>query len=270
MGVLMRYDEASYVKYMDVKINNVDYHEILDTARMVINNNQREYFCLTDVGNVIASTRDDQLKSAINKSMLSIADGMPLAWYARLVGCSRIERISGVNLMKRLIAEKDGSRHFLLGDTDQILNKVIHEAMRINPQKSITGHSPPFTDFNEADNAHIIQKIREANPDIIWVSFGGGKQEKWMQQNISKLERGLMIGVGSAFRWLTGDIKAPPDIFQKMGLQWLFRMVQGLAKDPKTGFTFLVERQIKKFPLFIVNFPLEVIKCRKKIRSAPK
>jgi N-acetylglucosaminyldiphosphoundecaprenol N-acetyl-beta-D-mannosaminyltransferase len=266
----MRYNEASNVAYMDVKISNVDYHDILKNIRMVANNQQRGYFCLTDVGNVISCTKDELLKRAINESILSIADGMPLVWFARLVGCTKIERISGVDLMKRLFAEKDGTKHYLLGDTDQILNEVIKEALIINPTISITGHSPPFRDFSDDDNNHMIHKIRETDPDIIWVAFGGGKQEKWMRQNINKLEKGIMIGVGSGFRWLTGDIKAPPKIFQKIGLQWLSRMLQGLAKDPKKGFRFLMERQVKKFPVFIVNFPFEVINCRKKNRSVLK
>jgi len=266
----MNVDEVSHVKYLDVKINNVDYHDILSTAKRLLMNHQRGYFCLTDVGNVISSTTDGQLKSAINESTLSIADGMPLAWYAQLVGCKKIERISGVTLMKKMLAENDRYKHFLLGDTEHTQNKVIHEARKINQQIAISGHSPPFRDFSDADNNQIMQKIRDADPDIIWVCFGGGKQEKWMQKNINHLEKGIMFGVGSAFRWLTDDIKPPPEIFQKMGLQWLFRMAQGIAKNPKNGFNFLLQRQIKKFPVFIANFPFEVIKCRKKIRSVSK
>lgn len=266
----MKDDEVTQVMYLDVKINNVDYPDVLSTAKNLLRHQQRGYFCLTDVGNVISSTKDGELKSAINESVLSIADGMPLAWYAQLVGCRKIERITGVTLMKKLLSEKDGYKHFLLGDTDHVQDQVIQEARKINPQIIITGHSPPFRDFSDADNNQIMQKIRDADPDIIWVCFGGGKQEKWMQKNINHLEKGIMIGVGSAFRWLTGDITPPPEIFQKMGLQWLFRMVQGIAKNPKKGFHFLMERQIKKFPVFIANFPLEVVNFRKQIRSVSK
>lgn len=263
----MRDDEVSSVLFKGVKISNTDYQEILDTINTAILNKQRGYICITDVGNVVSAVRDAQLQVAINESMISIPDGMPLVWYARMIGCRKIERVTGVNLMRRLFAEKDGIKHYLLGDTDETLKKVIHQAMRINPQISITGHSPPFRVFSDDDNDCILAKIRYADPDIIWVCFGGGKQDKWMRQNITKIRKGIMVGVGAAFKWLTGDIKAPPEIFQKMGLQWFFRTVQSVAKDPKTGFRFLMERQIKKFPLFIVNFPFEVIKHRKKITS---
>lgn len=263
--------EIANVKYMDTKIDNISYPEIYNTVYVAIKNEKRGYVCLTDVGNVIAATKDEQLRDAINRSMFSVADGMPLAWYARLVGCKKIERISGVNLMTRFFSERDGLKHFLLGDTNETLNKVVDKAKKTtNEGINIAFHSPPFADFTEKQNRHIADEIQRFAPDIIWVSFGGGKQEKWMRQNIDKIDKGIMIGVGSAFRWFVGDIKPPPAIFQKLGLQWLFRTVQGLAADPKKGIKFLIERQVKKFPVFIINFPLEVIKCRKKIRLLSK
>lgn len=265
----MKY-EAAYVKYMDTKIDNIGYREIYDIVSTVIKNERRGYICITDVGNVIAATKDKQLRIAINESLLSVADGMPLAWYGWLVGCKKLERITGMDLMVRLFEERDGYKHYLLGDTNQTLNKVVNKARTINEDIRIAFHSPPFADFNDEENRLIIDKIRDAAPEFIWVSFGGGKQEKWMWQNIKKIEKGVMIGVGSAFRWFVGDIRPPPEIFQKLGLQWLFRMVQGIVADPKEGFKFLIERQVKKFPLFIISFPFEVMKCRKKLSSLPK
>jgi hypothetical protein len=58
----MIHKEASYIKYMDVKIDNIKYEDIFDTVNMVIKNHQRGYICLTDVGNVISSAKDANLK----------------------------------------------------------------------------------------------------------------------------------------------------------------------------------------------------------------
>ena len=68
------------------------------------------------------------------------------------------------------------------------------------------------------------------------------KQEKWMYQNLSKLKRGIMIGVGAAFRYYIGELRVPPIIIQNIGLQWFSRLLQ----QPKT----VAKSQILRFPHF--------------------
>ena len=264
----MKKVEAKSIKYMDVRVSNTGYWEVHKQISLAIKKKQPGYVCLTDVGNVIEATRDKQLQEAINGALFSLADGTPLTWFARMAGCKNIERISGMDLMSRFLGQMDNCKHFLLGDTVETLNKVIERARQIRPDISIAAYSPPFKRFDDQDDQNIIAAIRKADADIIWVSFGGGKQEKWMQQNIEKLDKGIMIGVGAAFRWFIGDIKPPPLLFQKLGLQWFFRMLQGIRKDFWSGIRFFIDRQLKKFPLFLINFPFEVVKCRKSLRQA--
>jgi N-acetylglucosaminyldiphosphoundecaprenol N-acetyl-beta-D-mannosaminyltransferase len=263
MTMSIKYINPPSIKFMSTKINIVNYCDVHELIMNALSNERKEYICLTDVGNAISATKDGQLQRAINESFLSLADGTPLAYYARCAGYQRIERISGVELMQMLFAENEGFSHYLLGDTERIINNVIDKARAINNGIIITGHSPPFREFTNEDNCDMIEKIGKANPDIIWVCFGGGKQEKWMKDNISSVEKGIMIGVGAAFRWYTGEIKIPPYIYQKLCLQWLFRMVSEFIKEPQIGENFFVERQLKKFPLFIVNLPVELVVARR-------
>lgn len=263
----MRYKDVANVYYKDVKISNICYQNVLDTVKNVINNKQRGYICLTDVSNLMVASKKEPLRAAINASMLSLADGTPLAWYARMVGCKEIERISGACLMERLFTDMNGCRHFLLGDTEQTIARVIAEAKKINNSVDIRGYSPPFKEFNGKDNLEIMRKIREAEADIIWIAFGGWKQEKWMNQNIASLDSGVMIGVGAAFRFLIGDIVTPPKIFQTMGLQWLFRLTQHLLKDPKGWLKTVKKREILKSKReFVVSLPHEVKTGRKQMK----
>jgi len=252
---------------MNVKISAVHYIDVYEIIKKAISSGLKEYICLTDVGNVISASRDDLLKNAINTSLLSLADGAPLACYARLAGYRNIERISGVRLMESLFAERDGHSHYLLGDTDQTIQKVIKKVRADYRGIIITGHSPPFKDFDQNDNRKMIKKILKAKPDIIWVCFGGGKQEKWMKDNVDSLERGVMVGVGSALRWFTDDLQVPPVILQKLCLQWLYRLVCELKKDPRKGMKFFIERQLYKFPTFLFKFPFELALARRRYKQ---
>jgi N-acetylglucosaminyldiphosphoundecaprenol N-acetyl-beta-D-mannosaminyltransferase len=255
-----------YVEFMSTKINAISYREVENIIFNIIANDRAEYICLTDVGNVISARDDDSLRDAINASRLSLADGAPLAYYARLAGYKNIERISGVRLMESLFAEGNGYSHYLLGDTDQTLRKAIRKARSLKGT-NITGYSPPFRDFSLEDNCDIISKIHEVNPDIVWVCFGGGKQEKWMQENIGSLQRGVMVGVGSALRWFTDDLKVPPLIFQKLCLQWLYRLMSELVNEPQRGMKFFMERQLRKFPVFLMHFPSELSRARRRYQQ---
>ena len=266
MGSTKNQTGYSFVEFMGVKINALAFLDVRDVLEMAINRGQKGYICLTDVGNVVSAAEDRELRSAINASLLSLPDGAPLASYARLAGHKRAERISGVGLMERLFAGKDGFSHYLLGDTDQTIKRVIDKARGVRKDIEITGYSPPFKQFTAEENRGIAEKIRKANADLIWVSFGGGKQEKWMAHNIGKIEKGIMIGAGAAFKWFIGDLKIPPLIFQRLCLQWLFRLVCELELNPLNGRKFFRERQLRKFPVFLVNFPAELALARRRVK----
>lgn len=256
--------ETDFVKFRGVKIDNVNYGDAYSIISNAVEKSGKGYVCLTDVGNVIGATQDSFLCEAINSSLLSLADGTPLAWYARLVGCRAIERISGMDLMVNMISKRDGFRHFLLGDTEQRISRVMEKAGRLNENIRIKGFSPPFKDFDDQDNEMMLNILNDANPDIIWVSFGGGKQEKWMYNNISKLNRGVMIGVGAAFKWMIGDLKTPPKAIQKMGLQWVYRISQALIRDPKKYAKIVFTKILKRKLIFAFHFPGEVIRARRR------
>lgn len=263
----MKFEDVASVNFKGVKISNVCYENVCNIVTKVINENQRGYICLNDVSNLMVASKNEQMRTAVNGSLLSLADGTPLAWYGWMVGCKEIERISGASLMRRLLVDMDGCKHYLLGDTEQTISKVTAEAIKLNSKIEISGHSPPFKTFDADDNQRMIERIRKAAPDIIWVSFGGVKQEKWMNQNISGIDRGVMIGVGAAFKFLVGDIKTPPEIVQKMGLQWLYRMPEGFIKNPRTWLKITKERELLTSKLeFLLDLPREVKATRQQIK----
>jgi N-acetylglucosaminyldiphosphoundecaprenol N-acetyl-beta-D-mannosaminyltransferase len=246
--------EPAYFDFKGIKIDNVNLENIIEIITMKIN--QKGYICVNDVRNIMFASRDRVFSNAINESLLSIADGTPLAWYGRLVGFKRIQRVAGFELMATMLESENRFKHYLLGDTEETISRVIEKARKSNNNIQIVGQSPPFRkQFTEHENEMICEKINREDPDIIWVSFGGRKQEIWMHQNISKLRRGVMVGVGAAFRFYIGDLYIPPKLFQKFGMQWVFRMI-----NTPRAFHFY----IRTFPKFCFYFPFEVLNGRKK------
>lgn len=258
---LKRKEKMFECRFIDIKLNDVDF----DMVKEIVDSNleRRGYICMNDVRTVMLATEDPELKQAINSSLLSIADGMPLVWYCRLAGCRNIERITGASMLQRFLETTDNRYiHFLLGDTSERIQAVMEKARRSNPIISVKGYSPPFKKvFSDLDNGIIIEKIHEANPDLIWVSLGGGKQEKWMLGHYLRLEKGIMVGVGAAFRFYTGELITPPKVIQSMGLQWIWRVTQDWS-------TLMSQRQtpknfFRKRIAFLRYFPVELYNTRK-------
>jgi N-acetylglucosaminyldiphosphoundecaprenol N-acetyl-beta-D-mannosaminyltransferase len=116
--------------------------------------------------------------------------------------------------------------HFFLGDTEETHLRLREKLSKKYKLKIAGSYSPEFGNWSSQTNEKIIQMINIANPDFIWVSLGGGRQENWMRDHFIKLNKGIMVGVGAAFRFYLKEIKRAPYIFQRLGLEWLFRLIQ--------------------------------------------
>lgn len=213
------------------------------------------YICVTDVGNIINAFRKSPgLKNAINNSYISLPDGKPLSIFARIKGVKAIDRVAGPDFMEEIFKKTSNSeiKHFFIGDTNYIHNRLKQKVLENHNIKLAGFFDPGFNTWNNKTDDIIIDQINNAQADIIWVSLGGGKQEIWMEQNFRKLNKGIMIGVGAAFRFYTGEIKRAPVFFQKIGLEWFFRLIQQPGK--------MFKRYATTLPLFIFYSSQEILK----------
>ncbi len=212
-----------------------------------INSGKPYYICVTDAGNIVnAYRKSGELKTAINNSFMSLPDGKPVSVFAKLKGIKNIERVAGTDFMEEVFRVTSGTDigHFFLGDTSEI-HEILKEKISSKYNLKIAGsYSPEFGNWDKNKDDEIISRIRESGADLIWTAFGGGWQEIWMMNNFKKLDNGIMIGIGAAFRFYTGKIKRAPLIFQRLGLEWLFRLVQQPGK--------MFMRYISTLPLFIL------------------
>lgn len=226
---------------------NHDYSELLKSSH---------YICVTDVGNTVnAYKRNELLKTAINKSYFSLPDGRPLSIYGKLAGIKEIGRTSGVDIMNCIfrLSELKGYTHLFIGDTEEIHFKLQKKIGNSFKELKVKGfYSPPFGDWGDKKNKKIIDVINECDADFIWISFGGGMQEIWMYENYGKINRGIMIGIGAGFRWFIGEIKQAPPLFQKLSLEWFFRLVQQPQK--------MFKRYSSTLPYFVKDVAIELIK----------
>jgi N-acetylglucosaminyldiphosphoundecaprenol N-acetyl-beta-D-mannosaminyltransferase len=223
-----------------------------------ISGHQTQYVCITPVHSVMLCQDDPELQKIFNASGLTTPDGMPLVWLNRLKGRKHVERVYGPDLMLALCEHSvaEGYRHYFFGGAEGVPEQLAESLQIRFPGLAVAGtYSPPFRDLTFEEDARIVQKINQANPDIVWVGLGAPKQERWMASHRDQLNAPVLIGVGAAFDFHTGRKPQAPRWMQRSGLEWLFR----LLSEPKR----LWKRYLYNNPRFIVLILLQMLGLRR-------
>ncbi|GBD89455.1 putative N-acetylmannosaminyltransferase [bacterium BMS3Abin04] len=213
----------------DINVINL-YRKVYEQLLSFLERNDKPgYVTVNNVHTIVTAVRDKKYRQIINDSFLSLPDGKPLSVVAKLKGEKNIVRIFGPTFFEKTIewGQKNGIKHFLFGSTERIQQRMIENIKLKYPNSKIAGNlAPPFRNFTDAENEEFIEKINISNADLIWISLGAPKQEKWMYNNYSKLKHGVMVGIGAGFNYLAGDLKHAPAWMKKYSLEWLYRFFQ--------------------------------------------
>lgn len=174
---------------------------------------------------VVRSLTDSRLKNIINRSNISLVDGVGIVWAAKILGLGRLNRTSGVDFMEMIIklSDQKGWRIGLLGGRRNTAQKLAKLIERAYPSVKV-----PFAFAGSPDSsrdAQIREKIAGLNLDFLFVAYGNPKQEYWIERNLGKVDARVLMGVGGAFDYLTGNVARAPRWLRRLGFEWFFRLV---------------------------------------------
>jgi N-acetylglucosaminyldiphosphoundecaprenol N-acetyl-beta-D-mannosaminyltransferase len=165
----------------------------------------------------------------IAEADLVLCDGKPLQWAARLQGIPIPSRVTGMDLVLQtaLLSAQHGYRIFLLGGQPGIAEQAARQIQHFIPDTVIAGcYSPPHGPFSAQESAWMVEVIRAARPDALFVAFGAPRQDEWIYEQLHELDVPLCAGVGAVFDFLSGKIRRAPEWMQRAGLEWTFRLAQ--------------------------------------------
>lgn len=213
-----------------------------------------DYMTFVNVHALVTAVENDEYKRAQEMSAYSFADGMPVARLQRKKGYIEAKRVAGPDFMDAVlkISPDKGYRHYFYGSTPDNIGRLVNEILEKYPGVEIVGsYAPEFVETVDAETfeeifAKDIAEIEKAAPDFIWVGLGAPKQELWMMHAQGRVS-GLMAGVGAAFDFISGEKKRAPVVLQKLGLEWLYRLMQ----DPQRLFSRYFETNIKFLKLYL-------------------
>lgn len=165
----------------------------------------------------------------MRKADMIVPDGAGVVWAAKVGGNPVAERVTGFDLMHRLLAEGEKRRWtaYLLGTTQEIIEAAAEKLQLQYPQVRIVGYRNGF--FGPSDDEAIVEEIRELKPHLLFVARGMEKED-WNAVNKERLGVPFIMGVGGSFDVVSGKLKRAPEVFQKLKLEWLYRLLQEPAR----------------------------------------
>ena len=237
---------------LGIGISAVDMGEALSSTEELLRRRCKGYISVTGVHGVMEAQRDPAFRQTLNRSLLCLPDGMPTVWVGRLQRHRTMGRVYGPDFMMEMCrrAVSSRTRHFLYGGKPGVAETLQRNLERQVPGIIICGtYTPPFRLLTVDEEQAVVETVREAKPDIIWVGLSTPKQERFMARTIERLDCCLMIGVGAAFDIHAGLLVDAPAWMKSCGLQWLHR----LCKEPRR----LWRRYLHNNPAFLWNIALQ-------------
>lgn len=217
-------------------------------------------FVVNSLGWKSGQVRYPELIKTLRGADLITADGMPLVWLSRLLGCPLRERVAGADLILALSreAEKEKASIFLLGGERENTKMARSKLQNLFPKLEIKGFACPRVDVEGRELARVtveddklLDEIHKKAPDILYLGLGNPKQELWYNRVKHKLQVPLVIGVGGAFNFLAGSVQRAPKKIQKLGLEWLWRLYQEPSRLARRYGLGLLKISCLTFPLLL-------------------
>lgn len=187
------------------------------------------------------ASQNPDFAEIINSAELVIPDGIGVEIGLKILGYN-VRRIAGIEFSHRMIEEcaKNSQSVALVGAKPQIVEKT-----KENLEKEISGLYITYAhDGYFSNDEEIINELKIRQPRLVLCALGSPKQEEFIIKAKQVLPNALFVGVGGSFDVWSGVVERAPEIYQKLGLEWLYRTV----KEPKR-----FKRIFPTLPLFVLK-----------------
>ena len=229
------------VELLGFNIDNYTFEEAVIKAKSLIDGDKVTQVVTINPEMFEASEKDQAFSNIIRDAEMVIPDGVGVKIALKLTG-KDAARIPGVDFAKRLLKEAALSNIpvAIIGSKEEVVTKAVE-----NLKKEINGLNIVYYHNGYFDNDEMIyNELKQHSPKLILAALGSPRQEKFIYSAKSKLNPALMIGIGGSLDVWSGAVKRAPKIFQKLGLEWLYRT----ACQPSR-----LKRIFPALPLFLIR-----------------
>lgn len=207
-------------------------------------------FVCANPHSLVEAKDDPVFQQAIHNADLVTPDGVGIIIASKILGGKIRERVTGSDIFCGLSTElnkKMGKSYFFLGASEATLAAIKNKMAIEYPNIRFAGsYSPPYKpEFSAEESRKMVAAVNTVSPDVLWVGMTAPKQEKWIQQYRDQLNVKFIGAIGAVFDFYAGNVKRSHPVFQRLGLEWLPRLLQ----EPRR----LFRRNFVSSPLFLMR-----------------
>lgn len=225
-GITERFEHyMRHVTIMGVPFLHIGQQGFVDLLVNRIEQQEKTFVVTANPEVVMQANENPTVMNYLKQATYICADGIGVVKAAQILGDSLPERVTGYDTMVRLL-EVGQQKHFkiyLLGAQKETIEKTVANIHENYPNVDVVGYHDGYFDWNNNDFAKEIATLQ---PDLVFVALGVPRQEKWITENLEKFSKGVFIGVGGSFDVIAGTVKRAPVIWQKLNLEWLYRLLR--------------------------------------------
>ena len=235
------------MQFLGIRVDEVSKEQALQKAVEFLNSSGQYKIFTPNPEIIVKAQNDEYFKKVLNSGDLNLCDGVGLQIFAKIK-----RRVPGIDFMFDVckLAAEQGRGVYLLGSgSDEVVGGAFEELEKKFPNLKISGYNKgPEINENPACkfDGPIFEQINQSGAQILFVAFGMGKQEKWIYENLNKIPNvKIAMGVGGSFDFISGHIKRAPLFLRKLGLEWMYRLIQqpsriGRIFNATAKFSYLV------------------------------
>jgi len=209
--------------------------EVLSLLWNRLKRRQQTHVVTLNAEMILASERQPAARAALGAADVYVADGVGLAWAARMLRRSSVHRYPGIDLVYDLMAKlaSDGGSVYLLGSGPGVAEEAGRRLVARMPGLKIAGARKGY--FNTEEEQTTVDRIRELQPDMLLVGMGCPRQERFIINHRAAMHVPLMVGVGGAIEVFAGKRSRAPRWMRGTGLEWAFRAMQDTSRLKRVG-----------------------------------
>lgn len=221
--------ESVPVRLARVEIEASSLRHAVSSITGLVGDGQVHLVATVNVDQSLHVRDDPAVLAAFSRATHRYADGAPVVALARRKGGRLPGRVTGADLVPALCSEasRSGNRIAFLGGEPGVGEEAARRLTERYPGLQVVHVVSPPLGFerDEQVDAKVIADLRQARPDIVFVGLGSPKQELWVDQRRFVLPPAVYLGVGGSLDFAAGKTKRAPQLMQRMGMEWLYRLM---------------------------------------------
>ena len=213
-----------YVKVLDLPFIAEDRKTILNLIAKRVDNEEKTFIITANAEIAMYARENKEYLELTKKSNYIVADGIGIVKGAKILNENIPERIPGIEIMMDMLeyGNLNNKKVYFYGAKPDTIEKMVTILKNKYPKLNIVGYHHGYHD--DSDNK-IMNEVIQLKPDYVFVAKGCPLQDEWITKVLDNVDKGVFMGVGGSFDVISGNVKRAPELWQKLNLEWMYRLL---------------------------------------------